>query len=165
MIERVDILAGSRVSTRSFLYRKGEGMSYTARVGGYLTIDPPLRWSEFRESRFFIDNTTVGDDPDVILRLEREDVDTDEGVTTLFSCKIAVPLRVGSIYDPRNLAEDCGLLFEELKKSGHALKGELVVQPTDYGDGGIWRVVVDDEGARKEMAKLQWPDGSEVQLP
>lgn len=139
-------------------------MFYIARVDGYLTIEPPLKWSEFRESRFFIDTNVSADDPDVVLRLEREDVETDEGVSTVFSCRIAVPCRKGA-YDPRNLAEDCSLLFEELKKSGHTLNGELIVQPRDYGDGGIWRVVVDEEGARKEVARLQWPDGSEVQLP
>ncbi len=140
-------------------------MSYSARVDGYLEIDPPLRWAEFRESRFFVDNSVSDDEPDVVLRMDREDIETEDGVSTVFSCKFAVPLRVGSAYDPRNLAGDCGLLFEELKKTGHTLAGELIVQPLDYGDGGIWRVVVDDEGARKETAKLQWPDGSEVQLP
>ncbi len=140
-------------------------MTQMARVGGYLKIEPPLKWSEFRESRFFIDNNINSDDPDVILRMDREDVETDEGVSTAFTCKIAVPLQQDGFYNPRNLVEDCDLLFEELKGLGHTLSGELIVQHRDYGEGGIWRVVVDDEGARKEMAKLQWPDGSEVQLP
>lgn len=141
-------------------------MSYSAIVGGYLEIEPPLKWSEIRNSKFFVDNNPSGrSDPDVILRLDREDVETEEGISTVFTCKYAVPYRQESVYDCRKLDEDCALLFEQMKETGHTLKGELVVQPRDYGDGGVWRVVVDEEGARKEMAKLQWPDGSEVELP
>ncbi|AXH66277.1 hypothetical protein SEA_SATIS_116 [Streptomyces phage Satis] len=139
-------------------------MSYTATVTGFLTIEPPLKWSEIRESRFLLENQADGSrDTDVVLDLDREEVETEEGVSTIITCSMAVPCR--RAFDCRNLDEDTGLFVEEMKKLGRTVRGEMVAQPRDYGDGGIWRVVVDEEGARKEMAKLQWPDGSEVQLP
>jgi hypothetical protein len=30
--------------------------------------------------------------------------------------------------------------------------------------GDIWRVVADENGVRKETARFQWPDGTEVQF-
>jgi hypothetical protein len=139
-------------------------MTYTATVAGYLTIEPPLKWSEIRESRFLVENQADGSrDTDVVLHVGREEVETEEGISIIITCRMAVPCR--QTFDCRNLDKDTGLLVEEMKKLGRTVQGELVVQPRDYGDGGIWRVVVDYEGSRKEMAKLQWPDGSEVQLP
>lgn len=139
-------------------------MSYTATVGGYLTIDPPLKWSEIRDSPFLLENQVDGTrDTDVVLHLEREEVETDEGLNTVITSKLAVPCR--QAFDCRNLDEDAGLFVKAMEGIGRTVRGELIVQPRDYGDGGIWRVVVDEEGARKEMAKLQWPDGSEVELP
>lgn len=139
-------------------------MSYTATVAGYLTIKPPLKWAEIRESRFLLENQADGNrDTDVVLHLEREEVETEDGISTIITCGMAVPCRPS--FDCRNLKEDTRLFVEEMRKLGRSVSGEMIVQPRDYGDGGIWRVVVDDEGARKEMSKLQWPDGSEVQLP
>lgn len=139
-------------------------MSYTATVAGYLTIEPPLKWLEIRESRFLAENQNAPkDDTDVVLHLERNEVETEEGISTIITSAMAIPCR--SSFDCRNMHEDVGLFVEEMKRIDRTVRGEIVAQPRDYGDGGIWRVVVDEEGARKEMAKLQWPDGTEVELP
>jgi hypothetical protein len=139
-------------------------MSYIATVAGQLTLDPPLKWVEIRESMFFLENQASGmRDTDVVFHLEREEFETDEGVNTVFTCKLAIPCR--ETFDCRSLDEETALFVRKMAEIGRTVRGELVVQPRDYGDGGIWRVVVDENGTRKEMAKLQWPDGSEVELP
>lgn len=139
-------------------------MSYTATVWGYLTIHPPLKWSEIRESRFLLENQMDGTrDTDVVFHPHRDEVESDEGVNTVITCKMAVPCRQS--FDCRNLEEDTGLLVREMSKIGRTVRGELIARPHDSRDGDVWRVVVDEEGARTETARLQWPDGSEVELP
>lgn len=140
-------------------------MSYTAFVGGYFTIQPELKWSEIRNSKFYLDNKpqVSRTDPGIVLRVDSNEVETDEGVNTALTCSYAVPWRES--FDCRALDEDADALVKAMEEIGRTVRGEMVVQPRDYGDGGIWRVVIDEEGARKEMARLQWPDGSEVELP
>lgn len=139
-------------------------MSYYARIGGYLKISPPLKWSEIRNSEFFPDTMASTYGPSIALYAEREDVETDEGVSTLITSNSAGPV-TDTDFDCRNLGKDVESLASVMKELGHQVEGVLIVQPRDYGDGGIWRVISDADGVRKEFAKLQWPDGSEVELP
>ena len=139
-------------------------MSYIATVWGHLAIDPPLKWSDIRESRFLLENQADGTrDTDVVLHIQRDEVEHDDGVNTVITCKLAAPCRQS--FDCRGLEEDTEMLVKEMLKIGRTVRGELIARPHDSRDGDVWRVVVDENGTRSETAKLQWPDGSEVELP
>lgn len=136
-------------------------MSYTGRVSGYLSVDPPLKWSQIKDSRFYVENKVVTrGTPSAVLHVDREDVETDTGVNTVLTCRVVGPFR-DSPYDARSMEEDVVELVKEF--TGHTFRGELVVDGDDFG-GDIWRVVCDEDGVRKEQAQLLWPDGSKVEL-
>jgi hypothetical protein len=135
-------------------------MAYSANVEGYLTIDPPLEWKDIRESKFYAEGGTEVF-PDVKFKVDQQYEETERGHNTVITATYVIPYKSFD-FACRTLTEDCMVLFEEMKGVGRALTGELIVQPTHYGDGWPWRVRVDERGAHEEHAKLQWPDGSEV---
>jgi len=137
-------------------------MSYTGSVDGQFAIDPPLKWSDIRESRFYLDNkgTVSIDDPGVVLLVDVDVKETDEGESTIRTSRLAVPWRES--FDCRKLDKDVKALAEAMAETGRTVTGEMVVTG-DYA-GDIWRVVADKDGVRKEEAKFQWPDGTEVRL-
>lgn len=136
-------------------------MSYTGSVKGAFTISPPLKWSEIKNSRFYLDDKPDSrDDPGVVLDVERADEETDSGVSIVFTSSVAVPWRES--FDCRNLEGDVQALVVEMAESGRTVQGQMVVSGDWVGD--IWRVVADEQGVRKEMARFQWPDGSDVKL-
>lgn len=138
-------------------------MSYDSTVRGELRIDPPLKWGQIRESRFY-DADGIGRpgdrQPDVLLDVEREDTETEEGIVTRLHCRRVIPYQ-SAPYTARTLLEDVRELYEAFP--GHAVRGQLVAY--DEEPGQIWRVVADDAGVRKEWARLVWPDGTEVEFP
>lgn len=139
-------------------------MSYTGHVSGSYRIDPPLKWSEIRESRFLEQNQKASkDQTDVVLLVDSEERETDDGVTQILSSNTVVPCRPA--FDCRALDEHTEMLVVAMREIGRTVTGEMLVQPHDYGDGGIWRVVVDENGVRKDMAQLTWPDGTSVEIP
>lgn len=136
-------------------------MSYTGSVNGYFTIDPPLKWAEIKESRFYLeDKPDSRDDPGVVLRVERSDQETDDGVSIVFTCSMALPWR--DSFDCRDLEKDTKALADEMEKIGRTVRGQMVVNGEWAGD--IWRVIADEQGVRKEEARFQWPDGTPVQF-
>lgn len=139
-------------------------MSYLAHVEGSLAINPPLIWAEIRSSRFFDQNQKErSDQTDVVLLVNSTEVETDRGIDTILACNTAIPCRES--FDCRDLRAQTESLVQAMQEIGRTVRGEMLVQPHDYGDGGIWRVVVDEKGVKKEMAQLVWPDGTPVQLP
>ena len=136
-------------------------MSYTGSVTGKFTIDPPLKWSEIKESRFYLgDKPGSRNDPGVILDVERSEIETDDGVSIVFTSSSAVPWRES--FDCRNLEQDVKELADAMTEAGRTVRGEMVVGGEWVGD--IWRVISDGAGVRKEEACFQWPDGTEVAL-
>ena len=136
-------------------------MSYTGRVTGYLSVKPPMKWSQIKDSKFFIENKAVGrGTPRIAMCVDRDDRETDEGVNTVLTCRTIGPLR-DTPYDARQMEDDVAELVAAFPD--HAFRGELVVDSEDFG-GDVWRVVSDEEGVRKEVALLLWPDGSKVEL-
>ncbi len=139
-------------------------MSYTGTVSGHYAIDPPLKWSEIRDSPFLLENqTSHSQDTDVVLKPEREEEESDTGVLITITCSSAVPCR--DAFDCRALEGETTAFMEAMKAMGRMVRGVMTVQPHEYGDGGVWRVVVDGGGVRSEAARLLWPDGSTVDLP
>lgn len=136
-------------------------MSYSGRVDGYLSVKPPLKWSQIKDSRFFVENKVSSHGtPRIAMLVDREDRETDEGVNTVLTCRTVGPLR-DTPYDARLMEDDVLALVREFPE--HEFRGELVVDGEDFG-GDVWRVVCDNEGVRKEHAQLLWPDGSKVEL-
>lgn len=136
-------------------------MSYTGSVSGVFTIDPPLPWSEIKNSRFYLDNKPDSrDDPSVVLSVERSEEETDTGISTIFTSNAAIPWRES--FDCRDLEKDVKKLAAEMAEIGRTVEGVMVVDGEWAGD--IWRVVADKDGVRKEMARFMWPDGTEVQF-
>jgi hypothetical protein len=154
----------SLVAIRSFHRREKRVMSSTGTVNGFLTIEPPLKWSEIRESPFFVNNQSKpSEDTDVILYVEEEETETEAGRSVVITSSVAIPCRPA--FDCRALEEWTKLFVKAMKAIGRSVCGVMIVQPRDFGDGGVWRVIVDGGGVRKEDAKYMWPDGSEVELP
>lgn len=136
-------------------------MSYEGSVDGCFTIDPPLKWAEIKNSRFYLEDKPASrDDPGVVLSVERADVETDDGVSIVFTCSMALPWRES--FDCRDLDKDVKALAEEMRGIGRTVQGQMVVNGDWAGD--IWRVVADDDGVRKETASFTWPDGTKVQF-
>lgn len=136
-------------------------MSYEGSVNGLFDIEPPLNWSEIKKSRFYLaDKPGSRDDPGVVLGVERSEVETDDGVSILFTSKVAIPWRES--FDCRNLKQDVEALVAEMKEIGRTVKGQMVVDGEWAGD--LWRVVADENGVRKENARFLWPDGTEVSI-
>jgi hypothetical protein len=142
--------------------RKEKKVSYTASVNGVFTIEPPLTWAEIRDSKFHLTNKPQArDEPGIVLDVERSEEETDTGISTIFTAKFAVPWRES--FDCRNLEEDARGLVSEMAEIGRSVRGMMVVTSTEWA-GDIWRVVIDDEGVRKEDARFVWPDGTDVQF-
>lgn len=137
-------------------------MSYTGSVGGQFAIDPPLKWFEIRDSRFYLENKAdvSSDDPGVILLVDEETKETDEGDSTLRTSYLAIPWRES--FDCRKLDKDVKALAKYLEGIGRTLRGEMVVSGEWATD--VWRVVSDEQGVRKEAAQFKWPDGTDVSL-
>ena len=138
-------------------------MTYEARADGYLRIEPPLDWFDIKESGFHLENQSFpnGRYPTISLTLEQVDSETRTGFTRSVTAALVEPERGGGV-DFRKLGDDVKALVEEMTPLGRKVSGQILVRPVYSGDGGTWRVVVDEEGVREEFARHQWPDGTEV---
>lgn len=136
-------------------------MSYTGSVSGVLVIDPPLKWSEIKASRFYLeDKVDMSFETAVVLAVDQADKETDEGVSVIFTSNTAIPWRES--FDCRGLERDVRALAKDLAETGHTLHGVMTVSGDWVTD--VWRVVADENGVRKEKACFTWPDGSAVEL-
>lgn len=134
-------------------------MGLSIVVRGELRIDPPLKWSEIRKSRFLRTEEGGTEVTDLVLDVHAARQDTDEGMNTVITCDRAVPWNT-SPHDPRNLLENVRGLRAE--NPGHTVTGELVLYDADFL-GDVRRIVSDDVGVREEKARLVWPDGTEAE--
>jgi hypothetical protein len=132
-------------------------MGYLSSVTGEVAITPPLSAVEVRESPFRPD---VEERKDVVLRVEQEVIETDDGTVTRMYGTAVVPAWDES-YKAYSLEEHLAELIR-LHGHGHAFAGVLLVDGSDQGD--VWRLVVDDHQVTKETARLSWPDGSGVKF-
>lgn len=133
-------------------------MSHRIAVRGEFLIDPPLKWSEIKNSRFLHSADGGAEVTDLVLAVSTEEYDTDEGVSTVITCDRAVPWS-HSPYDPRNLLEDAKELRAEC--AGHTVTGQMVLYDAERL-GLVIRVVSDADGVREEQARLAWPSGGEA---
>lgn len=133
-------------------------MAARMRVVGEFRIEPPLILSEIKQSSFLPDSEGGSRAGDVVLKLDRRSTETDTEVVTAITCECAVPWTT-STYDARNLLEDVKELVAECE--GHKVSGQMIAY--DIETWYVTRVVVDSDGVREDVAKMVWPDGTEVE--
>lgn len=128
-------------------------MSYTTHVRGEFAIEPPLAWSEFNESKFAPDNVENSYTPSLILRVNEERVDTEDGV---FFRRTATALVMREIdeYRERGLVDEVQSAIDSFP--GHTFTGRLECEGEENTD--IWRVIVRDGRALRIEPRIVWPD-------
>lgn len=128
-------------------------MGYTTHVTGEFAITPPLTWPEFRDSEFAPHNITDRYDPDLILRVAEESVDTDDG-PLLRRTATALVMREIDEYRAYNLLEQVQKAVDAFP--GHTFAGRLECEGEENTD--IWRVVVRNGRVVKVEPRIVWPD-------
>jgi uncharacterized protein DUF6205 len=117
-------------------------------VTGEIHIQPPLTWSEFKDSPFL-----DSDDLDVKLHVEQETADTPDGVLTRKTATALVP-RWEDAYKAYHLIEHVQRAIDAFP--GHTFSGRLKCEGEENTD--MWRVVVRDGRAVKVEPRIIWPD-------
>ncbi len=128
-------------------------MSYRTHVTGEFAIAPPLTWTEFKDSQFAPHNITEPYDPDVILRVAEESVDTEDG-PLLKRTATALVMREIDEYNSRNLLAQVQKAIDSFP--GHTFTGRLDCE--GEGNADLWRVVVRNGRAVKVEPRIVWPD-------
>ena len=128
-------------------------MGYTTRVDGEFAITPPLTWNEFKDSEFAPDNAKSGWEPSLILRVDEDSVDTDEG-PLLRRTATALVMREIDEYRERGLVDEVQKAIDSFP--GHTFTGRLDCEGEENTD--MWRVVVRDGRAVKVEPRIVWPD-------
>jgi hypothetical protein len=128
-------------------------MGYTTHVVGEFVITPPLTWAEFKDSRFAPHNIDDAWEPSLILRVDEDTVDTDEG-PLLRRTATALAMREISEYRAHGLVDEVQSAIDAFP--GHTFTGRLDCEGEE--DTDIWRVVIRDSRAVKVKARIVWPD-------
>jgi hypothetical protein len=131
-------------------------MGYTTHVTGEFAITPPLTWPEFKDSEFAPHNITETYDPDLILRVTEETVDTPDG-PLLRRTATALAMRGIDEYRAYHLLEQVQKAIDSFP--GHTFTGRLDCEGEDTGD--LWRVLVRNGRAVKVEPEIVWPEGSD----
>lgn len=133
-------------------------MSYDSRVTGRIEIQPPLRWSVVRDSKFL---PTTGSKVDVRYEVIETAEGTDDGVILRRTAVAVVAASVLS-YTAYHLGEHLAEIGNEIHDAGSACSGYLVRSGCEQGD--VERYGFDPNlVVVREKALLRWPDGSEVE--
>lgn len=128
-------------------------MGYTTRVTGEFAIEPPLAWPEFKDSEFAPHNITCSYEPDLILRVAEESVDTPDG-PLLKRTATALVMRQIEEYRAYHLLEQVQQAVDAFP--GRTFAGRLECKGEEPGD--LWRVVVHDGRATEVRPRIVWPD-------
>jgi len=128
-------------------------MGYTTRVDGEFAITPPLTWNEFKDSEFAPDNAKSGWEPSLILRVDEDSVDTDEG-PLLRRTATALVMREIDEYRERGLVDEVQKAIDSFP--GHTFTGRLDCEGEENTD--MWRVAIRDGRAVKVEPRIVWPD-------
>lgn len=130
-------------------------MGYTTHVTGEFAIEPPLAYSEFKDSKFAPDNAENSYTPSLILRVSEEAVETEEG-PLLKQTATALVMREIDEYRERGLVDEVQTAIDSFP--GHVFTGRLDCEGDENAD--IWRVAIRDGRAVKVEPRILWPDES-----
>lgn len=134
-------------------------MSSNARVVGLVTVDPPLKYSEFKESPF----NPEGQDRRrkstcLVFEVIPSEKETDTGRVITLTVSSVIPARNGNGVDSEILTNLRGLIEEYPK---HEFVGEFTVYPDAGYEMFPHRIIARGRSAAKQMAKLDWVDTTE----
>lgn len=134
-------------------------MGYTSYLSEEITIDPPIPWADLHDSPFIRTSDRREYERLVWLRMEEQDVETDEGTLTH---KRAVAIRPSTADElrARGLVDEVQEIVNAHGR-GRAFTGYILVTGEESPD--IWRVAVEDGQAVEVRPKIVWPDGTEEQ--
>jgi hypothetical protein len=128
-------------------------MGYHTYVTGEFAITPPLAWQEYKDSQFAPDNMKSSYEPSLILRVDEDTVDTDEG-PLLRRTATALVMRQIDEYRERGLVDEVQAAVNAFP--GHTFTGRLECEGEENAD--IWRVAVRDGRAIRVEPRIVWPD-------
>jgi hypothetical protein len=128
-------------------------MGYITHVTGEFTIEPPLTWPEFKDSKFAPHNAKSSWDPSLLLRVDETTVDTAEG-PLLRRTATALVMREIDEYRAHGLLDDVQEAVDSFP--GHTFTGRLECEGEENTD--LWRVVIRDGRAVKVTPRIVWPD-------
>jgi hypothetical protein len=126
-------------------------MGYYTTLSGELRIEPPLTWSEMRESKHLDFESEDGFGVFKIQVLEQE-VETEEGVLSKKSGVAIEPFEdsVKAYHARENLAEIVAAF------PGHRFIGCIEGDGEEQGD--TWRLYVRDGNVIEHKGVVSWPD-------
>lgn len=134
-------------------------MSYYSRLNGSLTIAPPLRWGEYKDSPHLGDRAAANH---LCLKLTDHTVreETEDGVMERRFAD-----QVSYAFDrAENHVGDCLDELQALVDSHpeHQFLGEFEGEGNDFGD--LWRLRVSPDTRKVEriLPRITWPDGTET---
>ncbi|MFJ9037420.1 DUF6205 family protein [Streptomyces sp. NPDC102406] len=128
-------------------------MGYTTRVTGEFAIEPPLAWSEFKDSPFS-PLPPVGDDRiELVLRVDEETVETNDGPLLRRTASALVMSEIDE-YRAHGLLDIVQRAVDSFP--GHTFTGRLDCEGEENTD--LWRVVVRDGRAIRVEPRIVWPD-------
>lgn len=128
-------------------------MGYITHVTGEFAIEPPLTYSEFKDSKFAPDNITSSYTPSLVLRVSEQVVEKEDGVF-LRRTATALVMREIDEYRERGLVDEVQSALDTFP--GHTFTGRLECEGDENTD--MWRVVVRDGRASKVEPRIVWPD-------
>jgi hypothetical protein len=132
-------------------------MGYVTHALGTITIEPPLRWAQIKDSPFLPAGPTASEALDVALVLEEEMTETEDGAQVV---RRAVGVQQRYEDEPRNynIVLHLQRLIDDFP--GHEFTGRFTCEGEENGD--LWRLEVHDRKATKVRPRIVWPDGSET---
>lgn len=126
-------------------------MGYYSRLQGEITIDPPLTWSEVKDSPFLIGRSSLR------LQIEEQRTETHDGEQHVARWVVAIEDRyAGEGVKHYAVADELASIAQtwpDRTYSGHLVRvGE--------GTGDVERYRIERGRVISEQAALVWPDGT-----
>jgi len=128
-------------------------MGYTTHVRGEFAIEPPLTWNEFKDSPFSPYPPAGDDCIELVLRVDEETVETDDGPLLRRTASALVMSEIDE-YRAHGLLDVVQKAVDAFP--GHAFTGRLECEGEENTD--IWRVIVRDGRALKIVPRIVWPE-------
>lgn len=137
-------------------------MSYDTNITGEIEIDPPLEWKHVRESVFLPSNARTGSRQsgrDVMLRIEQETRETDEGTLTVNRAVAVLATYAGYSGYEGKLVEHLQELVDAFPE--HDFRGRIDGFGEDREAPDLWRVKVVNRKVIKFEPTILWERESE----
>lgn len=128
-------------------------MGYITHVRGEFTITPPLAWPEIKDSPFSPLSPAGDNRLELVLRIDEETVDTDDGTLLRRTASALVMVEIDE-YRAHHLLDVVQRAVDSFP--GHTFTGRLECEGEENTD--IWRVIVRGHRAVKVQPRIVWPD-------